>query len=263
MLAIIAGSGRLPAAIVDAVADRPVICVLEGFAPEGMVADEVFRIECLGSFLKKLRYRGVTDICMAGAVQRQPVNPLKVDSATMPLVPILKRAITSGDDAALRMITKTCEDMGFRVRGAHELAPALLPPAGILTQTQPSDHAWADARRGKDIVAAMAAADIGQACVVHRCQALGIETVLGTDWMLQSLEHRGDGCRGGVFYKAPKPGQDRRADLPVIGVNTVSAAIAAGLDGLVIVAQGVMVLDRAEVIAACDSAGLFLWVQEV
>ncbi len=67
---------------------------------------------------------------------------------------------------------------------------------------------------------------------------------------------------GGLFYKAKKPTQDVRIDLPVIGVETVRGAAAAGLDGLVIQAGGVMVLDLEDVTAAVDEAGLFLWVRD-
>ncbi|MEC7258771.1 MAG: LpxI family protein, partial [Pseudomonadota bacterium] len=90
-----------------------------------------------------------------------------------------------------------------------------------------------------------------------------VEAFPGTDWMLRSLTGEGahDGPRGGILFKAPKAGQDRRFDMPAIGVDTVRAAQAAGLDGIVLAAGGVMVLDAPAVIAAADTAGLFLWVR--
>ncbi|MEY8838512.1 UDP-2,3-diacylglucosamine diphosphatase LpxI, partial [Cribrihabitans sp. XS_ASV171] len=82
-----------------------------------------------------------------------------------------------------------------------------------------------------------------------------------TDWMLRSLTLRPD-SGGGVLFKAPKPDQDRRVDLPAIGPETVSATVAAGLSGIVIEKGGVIVLDRAAVVADCDALGLFLMVRE-
>ncbi|NIY99381.1 LpxI family protein, partial [Salipiger sp. HF18] len=70
------------------------------------------------------------------------------------------------------------------------------------------------------------------------------------------------GAEGGVLYKAEKPGQDTRVDLPVIGPRTARGAIRAGLAGIVVSAGGVMVLDRDEVLSLLDEAGLFLWVRE-
>ena len=67
---------------------------------------------------------------------------------------------------------------------------------------------------------------------------------------------------GAILYKAPKPGQDRRADLPTIGPKTVEGAARAGLRGIVVAAGGVIVLERARVIEMCAQAGLFLVVQD-
>ena len=65
-----------------------------------------------------------------------------------------------------------------------------------------------------------------------------------------------------MFFKAPKPTQDRRADLPIIGPDTVDAVAAAGLTGIILEAGGVMVLHLDRVVAACEARGLFLWVRE-
>jgi len=179
----------------------------------------------------------------------------------MPLVPLIGQAMASGDDGALRAAIAIFEQAGFTVSGAHEIAPDLLLPAGCPTSAQPGDSDRTDAARGADIIAAMSVADIGQACVVKLHQALAVEGSFGTDWMLRSLTTRPD-AGGGVLFKAPKPGQDRRVDLPAIGPDTIVAACAAGLSGVVIEAGGVMVLDQQQVLAECDRLGLFLWVRD-
>ncbi|MBO9413322.1 MULTISPECIES: UDP-2,3-diacylglucosamine diphosphatase LpxI [unclassified Ruegeria] len=261
MLALIAGTGALPAEVVAQLAERPVICAMEGFPPDVLDADVTFPLEQLGTFIADLKARGVTQICMAGAVQRPAIDPSRIDAATMPLVPILQQAIMSGDDGALRAVIEIFEDAGLEVRAAHEIAPNLLPELGSLTKARPTEADLTDADRAAGIVRAMGAADIGQACVVSKGQALAVEGIFGTAWMLQSLTQRPD-AGGGVLFKAPKPDQDRRADLPAIGPDTVSDAVAAGLAGIVIEKGGVMVLQRQQVIAECDRLGLFLYVRE-
>jgi UDP-2,3-diacylglucosamine hydrolase len=61
-----------------------------------------------------------------------------------------------------------------------------------------------------------------------------------------------------VLVKAPKPGQERRADLPTIGRRTVEAAAAAGLRGIAVEAGASFVLDRVATAAAANRAGLFV-----
>lgn len=262
MLALIAGEGTLPAVLSAGQKTPPFVCSLDGFVPDGVTPDLMFRLETLGTLLTTLTQQGITQVCFAGAIRRQPVDPSRIDAATMPLVPIIQQALAAGDNGALTAVIKIFESAGFTIVGAHEIQPDLLPSAGVLTKAEPAHQDQKDASRGGDVVSALSAADVGQSCVVLAGQVLALEGVFGTDWMLQSLQHRPDETDGGVLIKIPKVGQDRRVDLPTIGANTVTMAAAAGLTGLVIDAGGVMVLDLPAVIAACDDCGLFLWVQE-
>lgn len=261
MLALIAGQGALPAILAR---HRPgaLIREMEMF-PSGLPGAESFRLETLGTLLDELSARGVEEVCFAGAVRRPPVDPARIDAATMPLLPRIMAALGAGDDAALRVVLEIFGEHGFRIVGAHEIAPELIPEPGCMGAREPGDRDAADAERAAEIHGALAAADIGQACVVAAGQALAVETFGGTDWMLATLagDRRPDGPSGGVLYKAPKAGQDRRIDLPAIGAETVRGAASAGLSGIVIAAGGVMVLGTDEVIAAADAAGLFLWVR--
>ncbi|MEE8245843.1 MAG: UDP-2,3-diacylglucosamine diphosphatase LpxI, partial [Alphaproteobacteria bacterium] len=64
--------------------------------------------------------------------------------------------------------------------------------------------------------------------------------------------------RGGVLVKLTKPGQDRRLDLPTIGVTTVETAARAGLRGIAVEAGSALVIDHDAVARAADQAGLFV-----
>ena len=63
---------------------------------------------------------------------------------------------------------------------------------------------------------------------------------------------------GGVLVKLAKVGQEKRADLPTIGPETVQRAVEAGLRGIAIGAGASIILRRDEVVRAADEAGLFL-----
>ncbi|PZX19912.1 hypothetical protein LX81_00376 [Palleronia aestuarii] len=266
-LCLIAGQGRLPRLIAERRPDAH-LAALEGFAPDGLGPVESFRLETLGTFLAGLRARGVDTVCFAGAIQRPSVDPSRIDAATLPLVPRIAAAMGQGDDAALRAVLATFEEAGIAPVGADAILPDLLPPEGVLGAIAPDDTARKDAVRGMEVVSRLGAADIGQGCVVARGQVLAVEALPGTDWMLASLAAaRGDGAlardlpAGGTFVKAPKPGQDRRIDLPTIGIETVAAASRAGLSGITIAAGGVLVLDREALVAEADAAGLFVWIR--
>ena len=261
MLALIAGTGDLPPALLARLPQRPVVCAMEGFRP-AVPPDLTFRIEQLGSFLETLRDRGVTEVCMAGAVTRPPIDPLAIDEATRPLVSRIMEAIAQGDDGALRAIIAIFEEAGFVVKAAHEIAFDLLPGAGVLGGAAVTKDNQLDAITAERTIAEMGRADLGQACLVRHIKVLAREDRAGTDAMLARFASPGPGdARSAILFKAPKPGQDRRADLPVIGPQTARGAVAAGLAGIVIEQGGVMVLDLNEVLSVLEPAGLFLWVR--
>jgi DUF1009 family protein len=62
-----------------------------------------------------------------------------------------------------------------------------------------------------------------------------------------------------VLVKRPKPIQERRIDLPVIGVKTLEGAAAAGLAGVAVEAGGALAVRREAIIAAADAAGMFVY----
>lgn len=269
-LALIAGRGALPARVISAcdAMGRPVrVCGLHGYDQDLPRNDHPFRLETLGTLIGTLRAAGVRELCLCGAVQRPVVDPAALDAATAPLAErIMGALMAGGDDAALRVLIGVFEEAGLLVRGAHEIVPELLPEEGVPSAAKPADAHGADAGRGAAVVAAMGPADLGQACVVRRGQVIAVEALPGTDWMLRSLAEvppdlPAQLAAGGLLYKAPKPGQDRRVDLPTIGPATMEGAARAGLDGVVIEAGGVMVLDLPATVGAADTLGLFLWVR--
>ncbi|MEL7211975.1 MAG: UDP-2,3-diacylglucosamine diphosphatase LpxI [Pseudomonadota bacterium] len=259
MLALIAGRGGLPKLLLQRLAQRPLVCALEGYALD-LSGVETFRIETLGSFIAMLKERGVTQVCFAGQVQRPALDPSLIDPATMPLVPRMMAALQQGDDAALRLVLTFFEEAGITIVAAHDLVPELLPTEGVLTAVHPSDTDKQDADRGLALLSQLSPADIGQSCVIARSQALAVEAQPGTDFMLASLAAL-ERPRGGVFVKAPKDGQDRRVDLPTIGPDTIRHVAEAGLNGLVIAAGGVQMLEPQLCIASANDAGLFIWVR--
>ncbi|MBT4046145.1 MAG: LpxI family protein, partial [Rhodospirillaceae bacterium] len=116
----------------------------------------------------------------------------------------------------------------------------------------------ADIARGMAVVAELGRLDIGQAAVVRDGYVLAVEAAEGTDAMLERCAQFRGAVRGGVLVKRPKPDQERRVDLPTIGVPTVGAAAAAGLKGIAVEAGGALVTDRAAVAAAADKLGIFV-----
>ncbi|SDD78631.1 hypothetical protein SAMN05421538_102428 [Paracoccus isoporae] len=260
--AIIAGQGALAPAVA-AMLDDPVIAALDGFAPP--LPHQSFRLERLVPFFDWLSEQGVERVTFAGAVRRPRLDPEAFDPRTASLVPRILGAMQSGDDAALREVIALFEEWGFTVVGTPEIAPDLVPAAGMLCG-EPTAGDISDADCAARIVAGLGGLDIGQGAVVAQGLCLAVETLPGTAAMLdfvarhRDMRPRPNGPRG-VFWKAPKPDQDRRIDLPSLGPDTVDEAARAGLAGIAWQAGGVILLDREQAVERARAAGVFLWAR--
>lgn len=259
-LAILACSGGLPVRIAEAHPEA----IRIGFAgvPNDLQGDvQDHRFEKMGDLFANLKDQGVDRVVFAGSLARPPLDPTAFDPTMMSLAPRLMVAMQSGDDALLSQVIAIFEEQGFAVMGAHELVPGLTAEEGLTVGAEPGEADLQDVSRAWDILMALSPLDVGQGCVVAGGQCLGIETVQGTDALLQFVAQTPEKLRRdfkGVYVKAAKRGQDLRIDMPVIGPQTIAAVARAGLAGLVIEAGRVMIVERDKTLQAVEDEGLFL-----
>ena len=273
-LAIISGKGRLPEMLVKAAKrdGRDVVLVCFGeFRPDWQTDEPLIKaaFEKPGAMFKALAKAGCKEIVFAGYIIRPRLNPLKFDLKMLALAARLVPTLKSGDSKALDTIVSIFLAEGIKVIGAHEILSDLLSPSGTLTNAKPSEDDLKDVERAKEIVLQMGLVDVGQGAVVAQGLCLGLESIQGTDVMLDfvaknSADYRPDETAGqGVLLKAPKQGQDWRVDLPAIGPDTVMNAAKAGLSGIAVQAGAVLILGHEETIQVANDQGLFIHAYEV
>ena len=270
-LGLLAGGGALPREILGALDGRNVLVVrLKGFADDSF--DDADKVEHsvgeIGAIVKSLKQAGCDAVCFAGYVTRPDFKTLRLDAGGLKLLPRVLAAGRKGDDAILRVIVETFERAGFAVVGADALLGEGALGPGCLGRVEPDGAALADADKAMHVAAGIGRLDIGQGAVVADGLVLAVEAQEGTNAMLERVAGLPEALRGtrearrGVLAKRPKPIQERRIDMPTVGVDTVRLCDAAGLSGIVLEAGGALVVDREAVIEALDACGLFLLVRE-
>jgi len=268
-LGLIAGGGALPVTLAErcTAAGRPLYVLrLRGFAGPEMSRFEGADVGIaeLGRAIDLLKRANCEAVCFAGLVSRPEFSSLRPDLRGMKALPRIIAAARHGDDALLRELLREFEKDGFRIEGAHEVDSGLTLGAGPLGAYGPDGHE-ADIARALGAARAIGQLDIGQGAVAARGIVLAVEAQEGTDAMLARCAELPEALRGteaarrGVLAKAPKPIQERRVDMPTIGVATIEGAAAARLAGVVGEAGAVLVVDRDAVIAAADRLGLFVF----
>jgi DUF1009 family protein len=268
-LGIVAGGGDLPRAVAQSAreAGREVfVLALAGLAGDWVreFSHETVSLGEVGKALRALKDHSCHEMLLVGRVDRPRFADIKLDAKGVLVAPRVIAAARKGDDALLRSLVDIFENGGHRVIAVTEAAPGLVLRAGVLGRIRPTPEQEADIAQAFAVVRAMGALDIGQAAVVCDGLVLAVEAAEGTDAMIKRVATLREAVRGqkgkprGVLVKAPKPVQDRKTDLPVIGVETVRNAVASYLAGIAVEADGALILDRARVIEAADAEGLFI-----
>ena len=269
-IAIVCGGGSLPGAVAEAVRRRgrePVMFGLRGWADEATIeryAHHWIAIGQIGRFFRLAHAAQCRDVLMIGTLLRPPLRQLRLDWKTIRMMPGIVAAFRGGDDRLLGGVARLMENAGFRVIGVGDAAPEVFVPEGPLGSVKPSERDTGDIVRGLKLIAALGPFDVGQAAVVANNNVLAVEAAEGTDNMLLRIAElrklgRVTAAQGvGVLVKAPKPGQDRRFDLPSIGPRTIENIARAGLAGLAVTAGSTMIAEADRAIAAADRAGIFM-----
>ena len=267
---ILAGGGDLPlhlARAVQATGRELYVVALQGEADTARYGDlphgSVDPVKA-GRIVDRLRSEGCGEVVLAGQVSRPNFDKLRPDWLGARLLLRVLNAARRGDDAVLRVFLRFFEDQGFRVVGVDQVAGELVAPSGVLGRCRPSEADRRDIAGAVRQVASLDTSDPAQGAVVRGGELLAVEGAAGTDDMLARVARIGEQAsgqasgQGGVLVKMTRFGQDRRVDLPTIGLTTVEGVRAAGLAGIAVEAGGALILDRQAVIAAADDAGMFL-----
>lgn len=261
-LGILAGGGELPVRLVEVcqATGRDVFVVaFNGESNPDSVRDAPhvwLDLGSVGGALQALREAGCRDVVLAGPVRRPKLTSLRLDRRGAVMLPRLLRA--KGDDALLTVVMGELEEEGFNVVGADDVFSDLLATKGALGVHEPDEEDSNDVSRGIEVVRALGAIDVGQAAIVHRGYVLGVEAAEGTDALIERAAALRREDQGGVLVKLRKPSQDRRADLPTIGLGTIERAASARLAGIAVEVGETLILGRDAVVGEADDAGLFL-----
>jgi UDP-2,3-diacylglucosamine hydrolase len=273
-LGLIAGNGRFPFLLLDAARAQGfsvvVAAIREETDPEinhRAAADEQITVHWLSlgelsKLIEVFQKEGVKMAVMAGQVKHKQIfSSIKPDWR---LAKLLLNLGTRSTDSLLGAVAKVLGDEGIELMSSTAFLEPLLAAEGILTDRSPSDDERKNIEYGLGVAKAVAGFDIGQTVVVAAQACVAVEAMEGTDAtieragkLMESLE--GDAStldRKLTVVKVAKPSQDMRFDVPVIGVATIEAMIAAGASCLSVEAGRTLLFDRDAIVGRANQAGI-------
>jgi DUF1009 family protein len=262
-LGLIAGGGILPAEIIkycNSTGRKIFVVGLEPYSWEEQIKDapHIFaKIGEVGKILKTFAKNDVKEIVMAGGIKRPSLKELIPDWQGAKMMARLAMKSMGDNDLFLAAIEEI-ENHGFKVVGIEDVVPEMLFSEGNYGKIKPSDDDMNDIQRGIAVAKALGSVDVGQAVVVQEGLVLAVETIEGTDMMLEranTLKKKGNAP---VMIKVKKPGQDTRTDLPAIGLHTIELLKKYGMKGIAVEAGAILLIERDEVIKKADEFGIFI-----
>ena len=266
-LGIVAGGGELPRKLASACIDNGrefLILALEGQTNKRMIESfpyKTIRMGDVGKGIKFLRDAQVIELVFAGSIKRPSLRELKLDAWALKKAALLGLKWI-GDDSILSKLIQALEGEGFSVIGPDDILSNCIASPGTYGKNFPTDEQEADIKHGLRVARVVGELDIGQAAVVQQGIVLGVEGIDGTDALIRRCAPLQRSGLGAILIKTCKPQQERRIDLPVIGVDTIKTLVQSKFSGVVIEAGRAIVLDKNELTGIADQSGVFVMAVE-
>ena len=266
-IGLLACAGRFPVVFAEKAREFgiPVVCV----AAAGMADPALARIchrfswlrrASLGAVMRDFRRGGVRQWTMAGKFDKHVIyHPWRwfqlVPDWRMARFYFFRRRKANNDDSLLMGLIDEFRAAGMECVSALDLCPELLVREGVLTRRRPTAAEGRDIQIGWHLAREMGRLDVGQSVMIRERAVLAVEAIEGTD---RAIARAGDLCShaGFVVVKVAKPEQDRRFDVPAVGVQTIETMKRAGATALAIEAERTIILDEAATVALAEKYGI-------
>ena len=219
------------------------------------------RMGQIGRAIQALKENNCEELILIGGVKKPNLWLLKPDFGALKLFFKLVMLPSKGDASIIKTLLQFLEiDNKFKVVGAEKYIPHLLMSEGLLAGEKIDKQTQIDIDIAIANCSNIGFKDIGQACVVVNGEIIASEDVSGTDIMLRNLVSKEiKFSKKGVLVKLAKPIQDKRVDLPVIGMQTIHLVKEIGLKGIAIENRSSFILEKEQVIKFANDNEIFIY----
>ena len=261
-VAIIAGAGRFPFHVAEEAkreGHRVVAAGLKGWVDPALAgcvdAYEEVVVGQLGHLITWLKSQGAERVVMAGKVTKGIFFDSGVSFDAEALA-ALSRAHGMSVQALLGAVADRLAEEGMTLLDSSAFLRSHLAAEGVLTKRAPRPNEQGDVQVGVEVAHRLATLDVGQTVVVKDRVVIAVEALEGTDAVIRRAHTLAGG--GLVVVKTAAQNQDRRFDLPVVGLETIATLRTCGATCLAIEAGSALLLEREALVAQANAADLCL-----
>ena len=169
---------------------------------------------------------------------------------------LIKEAQRLNDDAVMLIVVDQLEQMGITVLDQTIFIKHLIAPPGVLGKHEPDEDQMIDVEYGFWLAKEMGKLDVGQSVVIKNKMIMAVEAIEGTDKCIER------GCKlggkGVVVVKVSKPTQDKRFDIPAIGLNMLKMMKRHGARIIAVEANETIIVNQKELVNYADKNNIIV-----
>ena len=181
---------------------------------------------------------------------------MRLDLKGIYYIPRIIKAAKLGDAAILKELIKILSENKIKVIKSNFFNPELTLSKGNYTKLKVNKLNQENIRIGLNDLNMMNSYNHVQGLVVRNKKVIIRETEKGTKRMLLLVKKHKK--HSGILIKFPKKKQDKRADLPTIGLETLKDCSKAGINGIVLKSNQNIFLDKKRSINYANKKKIFI-----
>jgi len=262
-IGLIAGRGNYPLIVLNRLQEKQLSIRLLAFEDEtpstvwecfGGNERAIQHVGQIGKLLKNIEKFDLGYILMAGQIT--PKKLFKGLNPDLKALSLLVKLKEKNAESIFGTLAVEIEKAGAELLDARSFLDDQLAEKEVMTGGKLAINSNV-IEHGIRMAKAVADLNIGQGIVVSKGTVLAVEAFEGTDKMLaRAGEFK---AKEAVFIKTVKPNQDYRFDVPVFGMQTVEAMMAAEIQYAGLEAGKVIMLEKDKTIEAARKQGIVLF----
>jgi len=171
-------------------------------------------------------------------------------------IDLIKEASRLNDDQVMLMIVNELEKIGIEVLDQTIFIKNLMIPAGVLGKHKPTETQMEDVNYGFWLAKEMGKLDVGQSVVIKDKMIMAVEAIEGTDVCIKRGAKLAK--NGAVIVKVAKPKQDKRFDIPAIGMRTLRTMSSKHASLIAVEANETIIVDQEKVVKYADEHNIVI-----
>ena len=201
-----------------------------------------------------LKDEGIKQLTFLGKVHKKVL--LKLNKFDKKAIELLKQAVRLNDDQVMLMIVEQLANIGVEVLDQTIFIKNLMIPAGVLGKTKPTQSQIDDVNYGFWLAKEMGRLDVGQSVVIKDKMIMAVEALEGTDACIKRGAKLAK--KDAVIVKVAKPKQDKRFDIPVIGMKTLKGMVRKKAALIAVEANETIIVDQEKVVDFADKHNIVI-----